>query len=122
MAQLNPATMSKDLKSWGVALIIIGALHFVMPFLAPFWGMVVIPLGILALVICHRVMFIFLGLSLVVVGLLNIGGTINANAVGFWTGMGAFQVYWGLKEMTKFVKYGQVSQAPFLLLEGKTAK
>ena len=118
MSQINGASMSQDLKSWGVALIIMGALHFVVPLLAPVWGMVIIPLGILTLVICHRVMFIFIGVSLVLVGLLNIIGTLEANTVGFWTAMGVFQIFLGLKEMIKFAKYGPTVQEQPVLLEG----
>jgi len=106
MAEQKPMTMSEDIRGWGVGLLIMGVLHFVLPFLSPEWGMVLIPLGILSLIIRHRGMFIVIGAGLIMVGLLNIAGSIDAGG-GFWTIFGGLQIYWGIKEMAKFARYGR---------------
>jgi hypothetical protein len=58
-------------------------------------------------------MFIALGCALCAIGLLNLVGSL---AVGktFWGTFGCFQVYWGIKEMMKFKKYGRVQEAGML--------
>ena len=99
-------SMSADLNGWGICLLVIGGLHFFVPFLSPLWGIVLIILGILALAIKHRGMYIALGAGLIVVGLLNIAGSIDAGG-GFWPVFGSFQIYWGIKEMIKFGKFGK---------------
>jgi hypothetical protein len=106
MTEGKVMTMSEDLKGWGIGLLILGGLHFVIPFLSPQWGMVLIPLGILALTVKHRGMFIGIGAGLILVGLLNIAGGLSAGT-GFWTVFGGFQIYWGIKEIAKFAIYGR---------------
>jgi len=96
--------MSKDLKSWGIGLLIMGFLHQIIPFLSPEWGKVLIIIGVLVNLIRHRAMYILLGLSLIVVGFLNFLGGLQVNS-SFWPIFGCLQVYWGLKEMEKFKKY-----------------
>lgn len=99
-------TMEEDLRSWGIGLIVMGGLHFVIPFLATEWGMILIPMGLMSLFIKRRGMFIVIGLSLIIVGLLNIFGSLKVG-VGFWPIYGTFQIYWGIKEIAKFGKYGR---------------
>ncbi|RLI14984.1 hypothetical protein DRO49_05750 [Candidatus Bathyarchaeota archaeon] len=96
--------MSKDLKSWGIGLLIMGFLHLKIPFLLPEWGIVLIVMGVIVLLIRHRTMYILLGLSLIVVGLLNLLSGLQTNS-GFWPIFGCLQVYWGIKEMGKFKKF-----------------
>ncbi len=107
MAKRREMTMEQDLRSWGVGLIIMGVLHFFIPFLLPEWGAVIICLGILTLIIRHRFMFIPLGGSLVLVGILNILASVNADG-GFWLAFGCLQIYWGFKEGAKYFKYGKL--------------
>lgn len=99
--------MAKDLGSWGVALIITGVLHFVLAgFLAPLWGVVLIIIGILALAIRERGMFLVIGGGLLVAGIWNIVTSLLEGSVGGWTIFGALQLWWGVKEMAKFGRYG----------------
>ena len=107
MAEEKVMTMSEDLKSWGIGLLILGGLHFAIPFLSPHWGMVLIPLGILSLTVKHRGMFIGIGAGLILVGFLNIIGSLDAGT-GFWTVFGCLQIYWGIKEIAKFASYGRL--------------
>jgi hypothetical protein len=102
-------TMAQDLRGWGVGLIIMGVLHFVIPVLSPQWGMVLIPLGVLSLAIQHRGMFIALGASLILVGLLNIAATLQTGKA-FWPVFGCLQIYWGFKEIMKFARYGKQAE------------
>ena len=118
MAEEKVMTMSDDLNGWGIGLLIMGGLHFVIPFLAPLWGMVLIPLGILSFAIKRRGMFIVIGAGLMLVGLLNIAGSIDAGG-GFWTIFGCLQIYWGVKEMAKFPRYGSKPLGDNLLVEDK---
>lgn len=98
--------MAKDLGSWGVALIVMGVLHFVLAgFLEPLWGVVLIIIGVLALAIRERGMFLVIGGSLLLAGIWNIVTSL-AEGGGGWTFFGALQLYWGVKEMSKFGRYG----------------
>ncbi len=117
MAEKKTMTMSDDLKGWGLGLIILGGLHFFIPLLAPLWGMVLIPLGILSFAIKRRGMFIPLGACLILVGLMNLAVSLDAGP-GFWTVFGCMQVYWGIKEMAKFAKYGKPEDG-MLSVEGE---
>jgi hypothetical protein len=53
-----------------------------------------------------RGLFVAIGAALIVIGLLNIFG----GGSGAWTFYGAFQIYWGVKEIGKFEKHGDASQ------------
>ena len=116
MAKKKEITMSADLKGWGVGLTIMGVLHFIIPFLSPVWGMVLIPLGILSLIVNHRGMFIAIGSGLILVGFLNIAAGLEMGT-GFWTVFGCFQIYWGIQEIRKFSKYGKAGMKNYLSVE-----
>jgi len=109
MEKKKTATMSDDLKGWGVGLLVMGGLHFFIPVLEATWGIALIVLGVLCLAINHRGMFIALGGCLIFVGLMNIAGGI-AGGSHFWSLFGCFQIYWGIKEMVKFGKYETVHE------------
>ena len=96
--------MRSELRGWGIGLIVIGVAQFFVPFLDPLWAFVVVPLGALSLFFAHRGLFIAIGTALVLVGLLNIFG----GSFGFWTVVGAAQIYWGVQEIRKFGKYADV--------------
>ena len=104
MKEEKQMTMAEDLRSWGFALVFIGILHFVIPFLLAEWGMILIPLGVLTFIIKHRAMFIIIGGSMILVGFMNITAGL-ASGVKFWAIFGGFQIYWGFKEIAKFSAY-----------------
>ena len=110
MSEHNGPTMSQELAGWGAGLLIIGIGHLFIPMLAYEWGLVLIPLGVASLIVRKRFMFIVIGASLILVGLLNLVGTL-AGGVGAWTAFGALQIYWGIKEIRKFSKYGAQDSA-----------
>jgi len=100
--------MGRELRTWGVALIVLGGIHFLLSgFLDPTWGIVLVVLGVLNLAIRARGMFIANGLALLAVGLMN----IFSGGLGGWTAFGVLQLYWGGKELLKFGKYAARSQA-----------
>ena len=94
--------MLKDLSSWGGGLILIGIAHIVFAsFLDPAWGVILIILGVLVLAIKTRVMFVVIGLGLWLAAYSN----LTAGVSGFWFIFGIMQIYWGLQEMAKFLRY-----------------
>ncbi|MBI2171477.1 MAG: hypothetical protein HYU30_05585 [Chloroflexi bacterium] len=98
--------MRSELRGWGIGLIAIGVAQYFLPFLDPLWAFVVAPLGALSLFLAHRGLFIAIGATLVVVGLLN----IFVGGFGGWTVYGAAQIYWGVQEVRKFGKYADVQK------------
>ncbi len=97
--------MRSELRSWGVGLIILGVVHFALSsVLDPVWGLVILALGVLNLALTHRGMFIVNGLALILVGVLNILGTL-AGGFSPWAFFGLLQIGWGLQEFAKFNKY-----------------
>ena len=105
MKQQKEQKMEKDLMGWGVGLIFMGILHQISPMLSSDWGIIILVLGIITLLVRRRFMFFFLGGSLIFVGILNIAS--NTSSTGnFWEFFGFMQIYWGVKEIGKFYKYG----------------
>lgn len=106
------AALRREIGSWGIGLIVLGVLHFLLAgFLDPVWGIVLVVLGVLNLLIRSRGMFIANGAALILVGLMNMFG----GGFGGWSLFGGLQIYWGIKEIVKFGKYadaGSESWAP----------
>ncbi|MBE9506815.1 MAG: hypothetical protein IMY86_02090 [Chloroflexi bacterium] len=108
--------MKKDLRNWGIGLILLGVLHFLLSgFLDPVWGAVIVVVGVLNLLIRRRGMFIVNGLALIGVGIMNIvsmcsslsAGASGGGAVSTpWVVMGLFQIGWGVQEIRKYAQYG----------------
>jgi len=94
---------NQDIMGWGFGLIIMGVLHFCIPALAEAWGVVLVAMGILCLAIQHRGVYIMIGIGLMAIGLLNLVAGIEFGGK-FWAIYGAFQIYWGIKELIKFGK------------------
>ena len=94
--------MKKDLRAWGIGMIIIGAVSIVLSgLLDPVWGVLLIIAGVLSLSILHRGMYIALGVVL----FLAAAGNIFFGGLGLWTLFGALQVFWGVQQIRKFSKY-----------------
>ena len=105
--------MKKELISWGISLIVLGLIHLLFSgFLDPIWGGVIIILGILNLVIHHRGMFIANGIALILVGALNLIGSLDQGGV-FWSSFGIMQMIWGVKEMKRFQNYKEEKEEIF---------
>ena len=99
------ADMKKDLRGWGFGLIVLGVVSFVLAgFLDPVWGGLLIVIGVLALLIQRRGMFIVIGIGLLLAGIMNIIPVAGEFQV-FWAIFGFLQLYWGVQEIRKFRKY-----------------
>lgn len=95
------------LRKWGVGLIILGVIHlFLTQVLNPVWGGLIIILGILNLVIQKKEMFIANGIALLLVGIMNIMGSLLPDFGNIsWIVFGIVQVYWGIREIQKYNVY-----------------
>lgn len=103
---------TQDIKGWGSALTIMGIMHFFIPALDGAWGAILVIMGFLCLVIRHRSLYIMIGVGLIAIGFLNFSGG------SFWSVYGALQIFWGIKELLKFGKSGEIEaeKAPEELL------
>ncbi len=98
-------SLQGELRKWGIALIVLGVIHFALAgFLNPAWGVVILFIGILNLFILKPQMLIVNGGALILVGLINI---ITTLAIGFsgWVIFGGFQIYWGIQEIVRYENY-----------------
>ena len=95
------------LRKWGIWLIILGIIHLILTqALNPIWGGLIIILGTLNLIIHKKEMFIANGISLLLVGIMNIVGSLLPGFGNiFWISFGILQVYWGIHEIQKFNMY-----------------
>ncbi len=106
--QESAKKMRKELKGWGIALIILGVIHLVLAgYLSVVWGVLIIILGIVNLVVMKREMFIANGAALVLIGIMNTVSTLDGPQSGFsfWRIFGIMQIIWGVQEIIKFKKY-----------------
>jgi hypothetical protein len=102
LPEKTTADIKRELRNWGIGLIVLGVAHFVLAeFLSPVWGAIILVVGVLNLLIPQRGMFIVNGLALLMVGGLN----IFAGEIGTWTAFGILQLCWGVQEMRKFGQY-----------------
>ncbi len=107
--------LKKDLRGWGIGMIIWGLLSFIFPrYLDPVWGGIIVVLGIVNLLAINRVMFIINGLALIVVGGLNIASVISviltSGISSFWLAYGFLQIGWGFQEIIKFDKFSPMRE------------
>lgn len=99
--------MSDDVHNWGIGLLILGAISLVMSsFLDPFWGGVMVLIGLLSFIIRHRFMFIVFGTALLSAGLSNFSG----GGFGGWSIFGILQLVWAVQEFRKYGKYSSLNQ------------
>jgi uncharacterized membrane protein HdeD (DUF308 family) len=103
--QKEKIDLEKYLKTSGVTLIVLGFLHFLIPqYLMFSFGAILIFLGVFSLIFKVRWMLIVFGILLILLGLWNIGLTGIEGTTGFWSILGIFQIYWGIKEIRMFSK------------------
>ena len=92
-------TVSEDLRGWGMQLIAVGVLHWLLSgFLDPLWGALLIGLGATNLLVRRRGMYLINGGALFVAGLWNILG----GQFGLWAIFGLMQLFWGAQTMAKY--------------------
>lgn len=99
------ALMTKHLRTWGIVLLILGAVHIAAGrVLDPVWGTIIIIIGILNLLVRERGMFIVNGTALMFIGIMNISGSWSDRSYG-WILLGVFQFFWGMAELKNFPRY-----------------
>ena len=88
----------------GLILIVLGGLHLIFTnYLSYEWGVILIIIGIISLVYRSKVMIRVFGISLIVVGVLNILTTlIFSGFLSFWIILGIVQIVLGIQEYKKF--------------------
>jgi len=97
--------LDKEVRNIGIALIVIGIIHFVLSqFLDFTWGFVLVAVGVIALFYRSRKMLLTFGILLIVVGVLNLSTYVVAleGVPGFWGIFGIIQVVWGIQEINRF--------------------
>lgn len=100
---LTQDDMVKDLRGWGIGLIIMGIVQIVLSqYLDPLWGILLIVTGVITLLARSRGMFIALGIILLIAGLGNLLGPTG------WKIYGVLQLVWGIREIVKYGKYGEI--------------
>jgi hypothetical protein len=100
----------KELRYWGVGLIISGIIHLILyEYLDPIWGVLITVVGILALFYQKREMFVVLGAAMLLAGVGNIASGMLSES--FWSSYGLLQLYWGYKEIKKFKLYAPLKEA-----------
>lgn len=100
LPKASAVELKGELRKWGVGLIILGILHFLLQgILEPTWGVVICIVGTLNLLISHKAMFIVNGICLILVGLMNMA------AGGGWKFFGVMQIIWGVQEMRKMGRF-----------------
>jgi hypothetical protein len=109
--------MKRELRNWGVGLLLIGIVSMALAqVFDPIWGGLLVILGVVTLIVRKRGMFIVIGIALILVGVMNILGTLimmsAEEATPGWAIFGGFQIYWGIKEIIKFGKYRPEQPAP----------
>ena len=99
--------MKQDLRSWGIGLIIVGIISQIFSgFFSSYWGVILILIGLVTLFIQEKKIYLLIGGSLVIVGLLNIiigeHNSLIAGGQSGWAIFGMLQIYWGVKEFRKY--------------------
>jgi hypothetical protein len=111
----NSAILKKDLRGLGILLIIWGAIPFVFPqAFSRGWGVIIIVLGIVNLLVSHRVLFILSGAAFLAVGAWNsisflLFHYLRPHASWFsnilWIVLGILQIIWGVQMIKKYNDY-----------------
>lgn len=100
--KINHDEVGNDIKQWGWILIIWGVISFV--FSGTFdiiWGGLTLVIGFLILFFKKIQVYILLGFALFLVGLSNLFLGYDG---GLWSIIGVLQIYWGFKEISKYLK------------------
>jgi len=93
-----------DIRGWGIGFLVVGAIHILVSgFLNPLWGGILMLLGLVNLLIQHRVMYIVNGAGILLAGIMNI--VLTGGNPG-WLVFGILQLKWGVGEIQK---YGQAA-------------
>jgi hypothetical protein len=96
----------KDLRNWGIGLIVIGVVSLIFSnFLNPTWGGLIIATGVLFILIRKPGLYIIGAVLLILAGLYN----ILIGSLGGWSIFGLFQIGLGISEGIKFIGFTKQS-------------
>lgn len=106
--------INAELKSWSAGLFIMGGISLILSdVLNPVWGFWLIGIALIALIFRKPGVFLLIGCSLFVVGLMNLSLFMEefhwANLV--WGVLGGFQLYWGYQECRNYRIFRTMLQA-----------
>ena len=107
MKQKEKTNLDKEIRNIGIILIVLGILHFVLSgFLSFTWGLVLIPVGIIAFFYRSRNMLLVFGILLILVGILNLSAFVISpeEVSGFWGIFAIIQFVWGIQIINRFRK------------------
>lgn len=94
--------MRRELRQWGIWLVALGAIHVALQ--SPFWGSILLTLGILGFLIRRREMFFVIGSSFLLASVLNAVLSVSVNvgwSAWFWRGFSILQLFWGIQIIRK---------------------
>jgi len=97
------SNLKKELRSWGIGLMVLGIVHLFVEALNPAWGIIIIVIGIINMLVIKRGMFIVNGIALLLVGVLNLAAAAETSYG--WAIFGILQIIWGIQEIRKFKRY-----------------
>jgi membrane-bound ClpP family serine protease len=110
--EIDNSEINSYCRNFGIVIIILGIIHFIASqSLDASWGVLLILVGIFALLFRKRSTIIIFGITLVIVGFMNILTNIFENYSSNnikWLIFGIFQFYWGI---TEFIKYKKVKES-----------
>ena len=100
----HQALMDKDIRSWAIWLLLLGAIHiFTSGFLSAPWGVLLLFVGLGSFFIRERVMFVIYGVTIAWAAISNL---ISAQAA--WIMFAIIQVILAISLFRKFFHYGSV--------------
>jgi len=94
--------MRRELRLWGIWLVALGAIH--VAWQSPFWGSILVALGILSFLIRRREMFFVIGSFFLLASVLNAVLSVSASvdwSAWFWRAFSILQLFWGIQIIRK---------------------
>lgn len=105
--ETNP-NIKSTIKSWGIGLIIIGILPFLIPsILSIEVGILAIILGVIALVFRAKWVMALVGAIIILVGVLNVITVLISQEGYLWVIIGIIQILIGISALNEYHKDGK---------------
>ena len=100
--------LKKDLREWGLGLIVLGIIQLSVDILNGTWGIFLIAIGIFNFILPKKFLFILNGIAIIFAGFLNLYALSDVPLTGSGKYLGLFalfQLYLGVRECLKFSHY-----------------
>ena len=108
MTQKPTKTISAELNSWGVSLLIMAGIQLFIPQLSGLWGAVLAGLGVLSFAVKKPGMLIVIGIGILIAGVSNIAQGLSGHITSLCF-FGTLQISWAIKEFKKYSAYQDVA-------------